>query len=56
VGTGGTGGGSSGGGFPGLPAGWDLSRVLLVALGIGLAIPAWRYLNRRYLFKVCACV
>lgn len=49
VGTGGSGGSSSGG--SGLPSGWTWDKVLLTLLGIGLAIPAWQYINRRYLFK-----
>jgi hypothetical protein len=50
VGFGGAGSGSGGsrgnGGF------WTLDRILLTALGLALAVPAWRYINRRYLLKV----
>lgn len=50
VSTGGPGG--KGPELPGLPSGWTWSRVFLAALGIGVGIAAWKYLNRRYFFKV----
>lgn len=46
-----TGGSGGSGGSGGLPSGWSWDRVLLTLLGIGLAVPAWRYLNRRFINK-----